>query len=177
MEQPHASTTHPGSPEHDHMQGSQWVLQAEAVPKYCGCHGAPTQPTSLTHCPTSAVCPQPALIPVLCWHHSGGRRALWMTSCSISRSCAQPGHTVCGLLLPWGSCGKISSFGNQEVAQTTQSLAACGLSALVPVQRSCRLRTDTGVHMAELSQSISSAHASRAFCCGAQPQRQPPPLC
>lgn len=141
------------------MQSSQWVLRAEAVPKYCGCHGAPAQPTSLTHCPTSAVCPQPALIPLFCWHQSGG--GTWITSCSTSRSCAQPGHTVCDLLLPLGDKSAALQTGKWL---KQQSLSFCGVSVMVPVQRSCRLRTDTGVPMAELSQGISSACAPRAFC-------------
>lgn len=92
---------------------------------------------------------------------------MWITSCSTSRSCAQPEHTVCDLLLPLRD--KLAALETGKCLKQ-QSLSSCGLSVMVPVQRSCRLRTDTGVPMADLSQGISSACAPRAFCCGAQPQ-------
>lgn len=78
------------------------------------------------------------------------------------------------LLLPWGPVDIAAALGSWKRLKH-QSLALCGLSALVPVQESHTLRTNTGVPMAELSQAISSACAPRAFCCGAQPQGQPPP--
>lgn len=69
------------------------------------------------------------------------------------------------LLLPWGSCRKISSFGSQEVAQTTQPLAFCP----GPCAEKLQVKDRLSVPMAELSQGISSACALEPLLWGTAP--------
>lgn len=81
--------------EPDHTRGSWWVLKQR--PNIVVAMGVPTQPTSLTHGPTSALCPEPAPTWALLGHSPSSRTA----TRSITRRCSHPGDAAGGLLLPY----------------------------------------------------------------------------
>lgn len=126
-------------PEPDHTWGSRWVLRAEAMPKYCGCHGVPTQPTSLTHGPTSAVCPVPAPASALPWHS--------LSSCPASPSITSSSHrgdTACGSLLPRGVLQVNHQLGEAGRSSNNTFGTLRSLSVLVPVQGKDKHRCPRG---------------------------------